>query len=1118
MEPYEELFSICVAFSRRDLHSIVVLGQLLFTIFQYLPNLTDKRKHAVCGRLCLCLGILQEAMLEGFVGARCRSCHLNNAQCCCHVHINFRDHTLETSNPQLYLNSTIRWVRDWIPTHPLFRLMQRTSLQKDMWPELFRLNLFKMQIFICFLGVAQSRWETALSEFLTESWNASESWNLLHPCLIYGCFALYSRVHYIGESSITFEGRVISHAKKYASLDFHAGLTGNRSQRLYQIMLELRFRRMIYLPLHIWSGWVNKYFRLEKEVSMIWVRNPHMNTLGKRDMEKSHITADQFQLPKRRRFTLVKRLVKLRRRKFGGTGVLLTKDQLRSKQQYERKRHAYYVKLVARLARRFLYDSVNFSELRIVQSVRRLKHRGLGQIIKIGNCILTGPTRSIFFRNLALALRGRKDVLYSHFSMNHAMFCLPRVTSSIKKKLQGWQSQMQKQGLYVILRLRLSKGTSKSILQTFENTTKWGSTRLEDCHCSCHLFRGFPLPLVENHVMFPLSHVIGLLCNEMPKEWNVKTRLPTPWSEIEREFAKRVDSLHCRVVRKVCKLSDVPLDLVQVPEIPSLTEGVMYQAWVHETGCCKFPKLIEEVPRLANLLRHFVVGPIDKCRGEAFVACPLQWSLAAEKMGAEYDEMSVTEYDALLQRMFKLGSRFQTLVFSKLRRASAHRFGVLRIWPKLRSFKTVPADWQSIAYRPLVAYSRHFWRHSISFLGRFCTFVAKFLHLGFPVDNPQDIIAKTQDFNTRWSATSDEMHSDLELFWDIRDIENFFPMTTRARANTVVRKYVQVLLAQNPDLPFFCISKVPRLQRMAPNIVSSQIRKREYRWVKRSFLSTRVSRFEYGMKLNDIESLPILDHEADAIIVQGRPKRPKPDSGLNIGSGYSATVASLVAADEEQQEIDQWSDIVREKFSKHALVMRYQDDTAYFRFGESQVPELAFVFSRFLNRDFYGGGLQLKVVDENKAFGFRVVVRDHCVQLQILQKFVNDDLSKWVANAHSFRFNVGQGFCTSHAIHAEVTGYFVALLDKTNAHPREVVLQIARLVCEMRSRSVPSRTIERSLYRVLKMTEARIPRSVLGISALPLTTLRHMKEGYDRHAKHDDDKICEAQKARWSQV
>ncbi len=61
------------------------------------------------------------------------------------------------------------------------------------------------------------------------------------------------------------------------------------------------------------------------------------------------------------------------------------------------------------------------------------------------------------------------------------------------------------------------------------------------------------------------------------------------------------------------------------------------------------------------------------------------------------------------------------LVYSNLKKTKFHRFGVLRLWPKFKSFKGNEGSkprWSDMKWRPLVSYKKHRWRKVLALLSR----------------------------------------------------------------------------------------------------------------------------------------------------------------------------------------------------------------------------------------------------------------------------------------------------------------------------------------------------------------------------------------------------------------
>ena len=85
---------------------------------------------------------------------------------------------------------------------------------------------------------------------------------------------------------------------------------------------------------------------------------------------------------------------------------------------------------------------------------------------------------------------------------------------------------------------------------------------------------------------------------------------------------------------------------------------------------------------------------------------------------ADMNELSIDEAKRVYDEIGTAATGLRHLPYSSLRKTESHRFGCLRLWPKLKNFKdTIKLD--TLKYRPLVSYERHRWRRVLSLLSQF---------------------------------------------------------------------------------------------------------------------------------------------------------------------------------------------------------------------------------------------------------------------------------------------------------------------------------------------------------------------------------------------------------------
>lgn len=114
----------------------------------------------------------------------------------------------------------------------------------------------------------------------------------------------------------------------------------------------------------------------------------------------------------------------------------------------------------------------------------------------------------------------------------------------------------------------------------------------------------------------------------------------------------------------------------------------------------------------------------------------MRWKEALTELASGMELATDEEVSSTYQMFFRLGQRVQHLPYARLRRAQAHRWGCLRVWPKGKSFTAGLPGWNAIKWRPLVAYHRHHWARVLSIAGKACSYATVELNIGWGTTNP----------------------------------------------------------------------------------------------------------------------------------------------------------------------------------------------------------------------------------------------------------------------------------------------------------------------------------------------------------------------------------------------
>lgn len=599
-----------------------------------------------------------------------------------------------------------------------------------------------------------------------------------------------------------------------------------------------------------------------------------------------------------KKFRVVKRLVELKRGKKSGSKTIFTDGNRPSKSIMDQfQKYTFVVRIVSRLARRPLCgNQPDFWNLQIVQRVHNASRSFLISLFRFGGSTLSGPTRNIFMKNVGLALRRRSDVVYSSYMHSSPAYAIGRTKKRTLALLRNWLHLVEANGVLCILRTRLSVSASPSLITQFDSSKKWGMTPFHQTPCVCHEFTDPNIYKVENHVFMPLSKFLEHYVGPCPENWNMLARLPPDKEVVLKEFDRKQNVLVEKVQRKILRHPDWEKAIL-LPT-PHLHLGA-WNDWefAKQTKGQHWWEFENLLGQLSIILVNFLVTPVDKGKGEGIVRCPLKAAEAARDVTQTYRRVSDEAYHELLSRMFTLLSDVPGLVFSRFLKKSHHAFGIMRLWVKQKCLVEPPTLWSEMKYRLLVPFSKHHYRHSLSYLARFCYFVAEKYKLGCGSMDPAEIFSRMCTFNEQLRREYFRTGQYPEIEFDIFDIGDFFSCMPRSFVMRVVTFWCRKILMDHPDTPFFCVAKNRNAQRLPRNSAHARWRNRMFRMKKKYFLSAQVTRHEIGMHVGLIPRLVEVDFACDIVWILGVPCCP--DDGLNIGSPASATTASLVASTKE---------------------------------------------------------------------------------------------------------------------------------------------------------------------------------------------------------------------------
>lgn len=160
------------------------------------------------------------------------------------------------------------------------------------------------------------------------------------------------------------------------------------------------------------------------------------------------------------------------------------------------------------------------------------------------------------------------------------------------------------------------------------------------------------------------------------------------------------------------------------------------------------------------------------------------------------------------KRFVVWGQGLHPLPFCNLKSAKKHRFGTLRLGPKVSSIQQdqlvlpgeapgpvangEPYTWLSLRWRPLVAYSSHHWRKLLTLLCRWCMYAIASFGLGFSVCNPRYVAQMLREVNTKFRNNVRDVSATY-------DGETFFNHVPREAFARIVKYYAARHLRKEPD-------------------------------------------------------------------------------------------------------------------------------------------------------------------------------------------------------------------------------------------------------------------------------------------------------------------------------
>lgn len=312
----EEFLHYSYEVERMDMLGLVAYGVLLYEVgMRSIESARSSRaRYRLSARFFLLIGLVQEAIVDGYATRTCKVCERYNALCACLVQFTPILNSMSVRRMYLTLSQRVVRVRERLAGCPIFN-QRRPHSAVPAWPAVYQLNKLKMDLYMIYLRCSVVKWEVQYASFLDEVWSYSEPFSDDKQCLLYVWNGIFMRSMYFGETSVGMLGRMTSHLRCWCSLLLDS-VSRKRFAKLYVHMRKVGLRRMVMLPLHVWREMVTKIQRLHLETCLVWWRQPRLNVTGTTHFT-TRVEGDMFSLPRKKKFRLVRRLVHLERKRAG---------------------------------------------------------------------------------------------------------------------------------------------------------------------------------------------------------------------------------------------------------------------------------------------------------------------------------------------------------------------------------------------------------------------------------------------------------------------------------------------------------------------------------------------------------------------------------------------------------------------------------------------------------------------------------------------------------------------------------------------------------------------------------------------------------------------------------
>lgn len=686
---------------------------------------------------------------------------------------------------------------------PYHRYLRRKKLSRGALHGVYwRLNYIKCWVLIHrgLLGV--TKWERSWVQYVFGCWDSvaqsgSDMWRA--PDIIYGAFTIFSNDEYLGETRIGMFRRGGTHNRLCKSQ------AARGRMRFYRWLYEMGPHCVTYIPLRVWAGSrrATKRERLTAEGWEIYERQSTQNDLGRtRGSEASNAYGERVLLGRARRSRQLLRF----RTAIHRSDTVMPGPPIETLQMKQSK----LMPLLFRCARRPWKRSPSLNAFKICRIVRGMKQRELNRFVSLAQLVLDPTNRSIFFQNLKLLVAGMRSVCTVQVTIRSPLLALQGVEDIIMTSIRRWIARWNAVGIMLIVRATLIASRSPSTLSVLDSTAYWASKSQDMVSCACQTEVGLTMDHLQGHVLQPLQEWLvrkGSLT--FAKGWTMRSRLTPNYADEVERINDKLSSLSSRTSR-LLRNAHVPYAPVNwKPPSVEWSQSAVKMRWKKWQRLHPGRISVDDIYPFKALLRCMVVSPIDKWTIDGVVMCPCRWHDAIKRMAVTMREVSPAEEALVYDEFFRAGRKLKgKLPHCNLKKASEHRFGVLKVWVKKKSIiGVVVTSWDSLSYRPLVSYWKHHWRTLLSLAGKYCMFVCTYLGWGYCATRPKQVMKDVEQFNrldalARSYKTPQERAAD-PMVSSYYDIKEFYTHVHTCELYDGIQESIDEIHQADPSLRFF---------------------------------------------------------------------------------------------------------------------------------------------------------------------------------------------------------------------------------------------------------------------------------------------------------------------------